>query len=200
MSYLDELVYLKCVKEGSKLRIKIISPGFHHSANCQFPKNIRVENRKYSVPLHAISFAEGPNHKFFYRVSKSYIKIENDELIIDIDKLNKNNAKTAEAVNHQYNNYLEKCDSIIRPGNILMALEKRLNIRNMLVTKQQEIGLKKSIKDFILHEMRALKDEYAMIRRFAHELRSKRTSGATSRITICSTDSFFLIKHPFPFI
>ena len=74
-------VYLKCVKEGSKLRIKIVSPGFHNEANCQFPRDIRVENRKFSVPRHAISFAEGPNHKFFYRISKSYIKIVEEDSI-----------------------------------------------------------------------------------------------------------------------
>jgi hypothetical protein len=75
---MSDLVYLKCVKEGSKLRIKIISPGYHNEANCQFPKNIRLPGRKYSVPRYAISFAEGPNHKFFYRISKSQIKIVSD--------------------------------------------------------------------------------------------------------------------------
>lgn len=33
---------LKCVKEGSKLRIKIISDGYLNSANCQFPRALRV--------------------------------------------------------------------------------------------------------------------------------------------------------------
>jgi hypothetical protein len=76
---MSELVYLKCVKEGSKLRIKIISPGFFFEANCQFPKDIRIENRKYSVPLNAISFSEGPNHKFFYRINKANINIITEE-------------------------------------------------------------------------------------------------------------------------
>ena len=66
---MSELVYLRCVREGPKLRIKIISPGYHNEANCQFPKDIRVPGRKYSVPRSAISFAEGPNHKFFYRIN-----------------------------------------------------------------------------------------------------------------------------------
>jgi len=65
----DEIIYLKCVKEGSKLRVKIISPGFFNDANSQFPKNIRVENRLYSVPRNAISFVEGPQRKFFYRIN-----------------------------------------------------------------------------------------------------------------------------------
>ena len=74
---MTELVYLKCVKEGSKLRIKIISPGYHNESNCQFPKDIRVPERRYSVPRSAISFSEGPNHKFFYRINKAFIKILN---------------------------------------------------------------------------------------------------------------------------
>jgi len=72
---MSETVILKCVKQGSKLRVRIISPGFNQQANCQFPRAIRLEGRKYAVPRHAITFAEGPRHKFFYRVSKSYIKI-----------------------------------------------------------------------------------------------------------------------------
>jgi len=72
---MTEVVYLQCIKEGSKLRIKIISPGFNHEANCQFPKDIRKDGLKYEVPLSSIKFAEGPNHKFFYRISKTSIKI-----------------------------------------------------------------------------------------------------------------------------
>ncbi len=74
----ETIVYLKCVKEQRKLRIKIISPGYHQEANCQFPKDIRIDGRKYSVPSYAITFSEGPNHKFFYRINKSFIKIVNE--------------------------------------------------------------------------------------------------------------------------
>lgn len=72
----EDLVYLQCVKEGSKLRVKIISPGYYHDSNCSFPRDIRIAGRKYSVPRHAISFSEGPGYKFFYRINKNYIKIE----------------------------------------------------------------------------------------------------------------------------
>ena len=46
----DQQVYLECVREKSKLRVRIISPGYYSDANCQFPRAIRVEGRKYSVP------------------------------------------------------------------------------------------------------------------------------------------------------
>ncbi len=42
-------VYLECVKERSKLRVRIVSPGYLNSANCMFPKDIREEGRKYKV-------------------------------------------------------------------------------------------------------------------------------------------------------
>jgi hypothetical protein len=74
----EELVRLRCVKEGSRLRVKIISSGYNNFANCQFPRDIRQVNREYMVPVHAISFSEGAGRKFFYRVSKSYIKIAED--------------------------------------------------------------------------------------------------------------------------
>jgi hypothetical protein len=75
---MSELVYLQCVQEGRKLRIKIISPGFHNEANCSFPRDIRLPGRKYSVPLSCVNFVEGPNHKFFYRIRKYDIKIINE--------------------------------------------------------------------------------------------------------------------------
>ena len=68
-------VRLKCIKEGNKLRVRIISPGYNPNANCQFPRAIRQEGREYTVPSSAITFSEGPNLKFFYRVKKKSISI-----------------------------------------------------------------------------------------------------------------------------
>jgi len=79
---MSDLVYLQCVQEGSKLRIKIISPGYHNTANCSFPKDIRLPGRKYSVPSHAVSFAENSSCKFFYRINKSQIKIIEEGSVI----------------------------------------------------------------------------------------------------------------------
>lgn len=75
-----ETVLLKCVKEKGKLRVKIISPGYNHTANCQFPRNLRQEDRTFSVPIQDIKFAQGPRQAFFYRVKKDNIKI------IDVDE------------------------------------------------------------------------------------------------------------------
>lgn len=77
-----EEVRLRCVKEGGKLRVKIISNGFSHSANCQFPKNIREENREYIVPREDVKFAE-TRGKFFYRIGKKNIRIANDRVEIN---------------------------------------------------------------------------------------------------------------------
>ena len=65
---------LRCVKEGSKLRVKIISPGYSPDANCQFPKAIRVEGREYIVPVTDISLCDSRG-KFFYRVKKQNIVV-----------------------------------------------------------------------------------------------------------------------------
>lgn len=71
---LEDKIRLRCVKEGNRLRVKILSKGFSHDANCQFPKDIRVEGREFFVPRSDISMAETKG-KFFYRVKKSNIEI-----------------------------------------------------------------------------------------------------------------------------
>jgi uncharacterized protein YggU (UPF0235/DUF167 family) len=68
-------IYLKCVREGSKLRVRITSPGYNNQANCQFPRAIRSVGKKYSVPPEAITFARGPAGKFFYRIKKNLITV-----------------------------------------------------------------------------------------------------------------------------
>jgi hypothetical protein len=70
----SDIVYLHCIKLGSKLRVRIISPGYHNEANCQFPRNIREPGRYYSVPKSDVSFVKGPRGKFFYRVNKQNIR------------------------------------------------------------------------------------------------------------------------------
>jgi hypothetical protein len=72
---MENIVRLKCVKAGSKLRVRIISPGYNPDANCQFPRAIRVEGREYTAPADAITFSEDRNKKFFYRVKKSAITV-----------------------------------------------------------------------------------------------------------------------------
>ncbi|WP_211365564.1 WGR domain-containing protein [Polyangium fumosum] len=42
-------VIVECVKQAGKLRVRVVSPGFKSSYNCQFPRNIRVEGAKYVV-------------------------------------------------------------------------------------------------------------------------------------------------------
>lgn len=65
-------VRLKCVKEGNKLRVRIISPGYNPRANCQFPRAIRIEGREYIVPAADIAFSN-TRGKFFYRVKRKNV-------------------------------------------------------------------------------------------------------------------------------
>ena len=67
-------VRLKCVKEAGKLRIKVLSKGYSHDANCQFPRDLRVEGREYLVPASDVKMTE-TRGKFFYRIGKKAIRV-----------------------------------------------------------------------------------------------------------------------------
>lgn len=78
-----DFVKLKCVKVSGKLRVRIVSHGYNHDANCQFPTAIRKENQEYLVPVSDVSFCERANRKFFYRVGKKNIQILPTQQIIE---------------------------------------------------------------------------------------------------------------------
>lgn len=80
---MTDLIYFKCFKVDRKLRIRVISPGYNHEANCQFPRDIRKEGLQYSAPVSDLSFSS-LRGKFFYRVSKHNIKILENELESDL--------------------------------------------------------------------------------------------------------------------
>lgn len=42
-------VVVECVKEGGKLRVRVISEGYNKDLHCQFPKGIREEGARYVV-------------------------------------------------------------------------------------------------------------------------------------------------------
>lgn len=75
-----EYIQLKCFKEGSKLRIKILSPGYIQSANCRFPRDLRNEGYIYLVPSSDITLIYTRN-KFFYNIKKHNIQIVNESII-----------------------------------------------------------------------------------------------------------------------
>lgn len=83
------LIKIKCIKEYGKLRIRIISNGYNNFANCQCPRNIRLEGREYLVPSSDITFNQTMGCKFFYRIKKNnihIIPIDDTRLIIYEDK------------------------------------------------------------------------------------------------------------------
>ena len=86
MSDTENYVYLECVKENGKNRIKVISSGYLRNANTQFPKDIRVIGRKYKVLTQDIKLIQ-TRGKYFYSVKKrEKIIILNDEKT-DISKI-----------------------------------------------------------------------------------------------------------------
>ncbi|MBD1937639.1 WGR domain-containing protein [Microcoleus sp. FACHB-68] len=45
----DQGVIVECFREGGKLRVRAVSPGYNSTWNVQFPKNIRNEGERYLV-------------------------------------------------------------------------------------------------------------------------------------------------------
>src|SRR3569623_411487 len=72
---MEDNVYLECVKEGTRLRVRIISNGYNKRANCQCPRDIRVAGKKYVVPASAITVGSGSAGTFFYRVGEGTMKV-----------------------------------------------------------------------------------------------------------------------------
>ena len=70
---MDSVIF-KCIKSGSKMRVKIITPGYHNEANCQFPRAIRADGKFFKAPMSAVTLARGPSGTFFYRVSAKFIE------------------------------------------------------------------------------------------------------------------------------
>lgn len=71
-------VQLVCVKEGKKLRIKIVSSGYYTDANCMFPRDLRIEGRRYTVQPSDITLVTSRG-KYFYSIKKTNIKIVEEQ-------------------------------------------------------------------------------------------------------------------------
>lgn len=84
---MSQQIRLKCFKEGSKLRVRIISPGYISAANCRFPRDIRVEDREYLVPQYDITLIDS-RFKYFYSIRKTNIQIvDSDRSLSEIKNL-----------------------------------------------------------------------------------------------------------------
>jgi len=79
-----DVVILKCVREGSKLRIRfhsfvdkngnIYNNAYDNTYNCRFPKSIRKEGCFYQIPSNDISLVRSRSvTQLFYTVKKNNI-------------------------------------------------------------------------------------------------------------------------------
>ena len=75
---MTDLVELYCVKEGSKYRVRISSPGFIRTANCKCPRDIRGEGKRFTVPRSEIKLIKR-TQKYFYSITKGIKEIVNTE-------------------------------------------------------------------------------------------------------------------------
>jgi hypothetical protein len=67
-------VELICVKVDGKLRVRILHKNYSGQANCQFPRDLRVEGRRFMCHVSAITPSKIKN-TWFYRINKKGIRI-----------------------------------------------------------------------------------------------------------------------------
>ena len=70
-SEVGEGVLVHCIKEGGKIRVRILSEGYNAGWNVQFPKNLRMEGARFVVASVKESGRGG-----FYRASGSIRRLE----------------------------------------------------------------------------------------------------------------------------
>jgi predicted DNA-binding WGR domain protein len=64
-------VVVRCVSEGGKLRVRVVSPGYHGDWNVQFPRNLREEGTQYVVES-----VREPRQGGYYRAHGDIRKLE----------------------------------------------------------------------------------------------------------------------------
>ena len=86
---MSELGYveLKCVKQGSKLRVKITSQGYINYANCQFPKDLRIEGRRFKVKHECITLITQKGRWFYSIKKRNSIEIIDNISTEELEKL-----------------------------------------------------------------------------------------------------------------
>ena len=78
----SEYAILQCVKEKSKLRMKILTSSYYTDANCQCPKNIRIADMKYYVKKSNIVLTiHNSSGKYFYRIHGVITPFENNIIV-----------------------------------------------------------------------------------------------------------------------
>lgn len=110
----EDFILLKCIKEGSKLRVKIVSPGYYTEANCQFPRDIREEGRMYKVPREDINIALLKN-RYFYRIKKGRIITLQEDKELDKEIIRKIIIYTDESITDCAICYDKPKESVLYP-------------------------------------------------------------------------------------
>jgi hypothetical protein len=83
----EGVVRLQCVQDGKQLRVRIVSSGYSSSANCRFPRAIRVVGKEWEVPKSAVKL-QGGSGKFYYTIAtKELREVQPEVKLLDISKL-----------------------------------------------------------------------------------------------------------------
>lgn len=84
----EHTVFLQCLADGSRLRVRIISPNYFNDLNCQFPRQIRKEGRVYKVKPSQIKLMKRPGTDFYsIKQAKDIIIVDEEAQITKVEKI-----------------------------------------------------------------------------------------------------------------
>ncbi len=82
----DDYVYFTCVKQGSKIRVRITSKGYIPYANCQFPRDLRQQGKCFRAKTQFVKLVN-TRGKYFYsclkRTAIEEVTLEKETKIIE---------------------------------------------------------------------------------------------------------------------
>lgn len=79
------VVELICLKVNGRLRVRIVSANYNTSLNCQFPHDLRYQNRKFTTSSDNITLITGKSRDYYIVKRRGDVRIvSNDHLVAKI--------------------------------------------------------------------------------------------------------------------
>lgn len=133
----DEYVICECVRDGSRLRVRITSPGYYHDANCMFPRDLRAAGRKFRVRRSNIRLIMTRSKYYYTTGSRDGIELLPETVTTSDLKIYEDTESIECAIC-----FANPKEVIVNPcGHFYMCTECARNMRACPICRERIIGL-----------------------------------------------------------